>query len=160
MELYKGDINPIIKDTKGNSTDPANYRPVMLYSCLLKIFEMHILDILKEKLFFHFRQLGFSKHMSTNDAYFILRETVTLYTKGNGKAFAAFIDLSKAFDKINHNILGNNMLLERNIPPDIVFTRMTYLRNQKARIVWNKQNGNYHYQFRCTARRNSVSDSF
>ena len=105
---------------------------------------MHILDILEEKLFFDFRQLSFSKRMSTNDAYFIIRETVTPYTKDNGKAFAAFIDLSKAFDKINHNILGN-MLLERNIPPDIVYTLMTYLRNQKARIVWNKQNGNYHY---------------
>ena len=144
VELLKGDINPIIKDTKGNSTDPANYRPVMLSSCLLKIFEMHILDILEEKLFFDFRQLGFSKQMSTNDAYFTLRETVTPYIKGYGKAFAAFIDLSKAFDRINHNILGN-MLLERGIPPDIVFTLMTYLRNQKARIVWNKQNGNYHY---------------
>ena len=38
VELLKGDINPIIKNTKGNSTDPANYRPVMLSSCLLKIF--------------------------------------------------------------------------------------------------------------------------
>ena len=89
---------------------------------------MHILNILEEKLFFDFRQLGFSKHMSTNNAYFILRETVTPYTKGNGKAFAAFIDLSKAFNKINKNILGN-MLLERNIPPDIVFILMTYPRN-------------------------------
>ena len=82
--------------------------------------------------------------MSTNDAYFIFIETVTPYTKGNGKAFATFIDLSKAFDKINHNILGN-MLLERDIPLDIVFTLMTYLRNQKTRIGLNKKNGNYHY---------------
>ena len=82
--------------------------------------------------------------MSTNDAYFILRETVTLNRKGNGKAFAAFIDISKAFDKVNHNILSN-MLLEKNIPLDIVFILMTYLRNQKARIVWNKQNGNYQH---------------
>ena len=121
---------------------------------------MHILDILEEKLFFDFRQLGFSKHMSTNDAYFILRETVTPYTKGNGKGFATFIDLSKAFDKINHNILGN-MLLERNIPPDIVFTLMINLRNQKVIvIVWNKQNGNYQHINLGVWQRNSVSNSF
>ena len=76
----------------------------MLSSCLLKIFEMHLLNILEEKLFFDFRQLDFSKHMSTNDAYFILREAVIPYTKGNGKTLAACIDLAKAFDKINHNI--------------------------------------------------------
>ena len=35
-DLLKGDINPTIKDLKGNSTDSSNYMPIMQSSCLLK----------------------------------------------------------------------------------------------------------------------------
>ena len=51
-KLLRGDINPNIKDLKGNVTESSNYRPVMQSSCLLKIIEMHILSILEEKNIF------------------------------------------------------------------------------------------------------------
>ena len=50
--LLKEDINPTIKDLKGNSTDSSNYRPVMQSSCLLKIIELHLHSILDEIIFF------------------------------------------------------------------------------------------------------------
>ena len=46
-ELLLGTITPIPKN-KG-CTGISDYRPVMQSSCLLKIFEMHVLDFLKEK---------------------------------------------------------------------------------------------------------------
>ena len=49
FELLKGVINPTIKDLKGNITEASNYRPVMQSSCLLKLFEIHLLNILSEK---------------------------------------------------------------------------------------------------------------
>ena len=75
IEILLGDINPAIKDTKGNNTVSGNYRPVMQSSCLLKLFEFHILDILEEKLFFNDRQFGFKKGTSTTDACLLLKET-------------------------------------------------------------------------------------
>ena len=45
-ELLRGDLNPTIKDHKGNCTVSSNYRPVMQSSCILKIMEMHILQII------------------------------------------------------------------------------------------------------------------
>ena len=101
-DLLKGDINPTIKDLKGNVTESANYRPVMQSSCILKIVEMHILKILEEKITFNCRQFGFEKGSSTADACFLLKDVLYNSTRNKGKAFAAFIDLSKAFDKVNH----------------------------------------------------------
>ena len=71
----RGNVNPIIKDQKGNCTESSNYRPVMQSSCLLKLLEMHILDILEERLVFNARQFGFKKGTSTTDACYVLKET-------------------------------------------------------------------------------------
>ena len=60
-ELLKGDINPVIKDAKGNACESSNYRFVVQSSCILKILEMHILDILDEKVCFNSRQFGFKR---------------------------------------------------------------------------------------------------
>ena len=50
LELLKGEINPIIKDKNGKSSDSSNYRPIMQSSSILKIIELHVLDYLSEKL--------------------------------------------------------------------------------------------------------------
>ena len=142
-ELLKGDINPTIKDAKGNCSDSGNYRPVMQSSCLLKVLEIHILDILEEKIHFNFRKFGFKKGASTTDACYILKEVIHRYLKGKGNVFSAFIDLSKAFDKVDHFILGN-ILMDKDIPLDIVILIMHYLRNQSARILWDGEFGEYH----------------
>ena len=141
-KLLKGDINPTIKDSKGNTTLSSNYRPVMQSSCILKLFELHILEILSDKLHFSSRQFGFKSQTSTTDACLILKETVNRYMNKGGKAYSLFVDLSKAFDNVDHFILGE-ILLQRNIPPDIVLLIMYYLRNQEARIIWNNAKGEY-----------------
>ena len=141
--LLNGDINPTIKDPKGNATESANYRPVMQSSRLLKLFEIHLLEILSEKLVFNSRQFGFKKNTSTTDACLILKETIYNYIASKKESvYCLFVDLSKAFDNVNHFQLGQ-LLLQRKIPPDIVFFLLHYLRNQEARIVWNGEMGEY-----------------
>ena len=143
VRILSSDINPTIKDAKGNSTEPSNYRPVMQSSCILKLFEMHLLQLLEEKIHFNTRQFGFKSHTSTADACLILKETIHKYSSKGGKAFCLFVYLSKAFDNVNHFTLGQ-MLLRKNISPDIVFFMMFYLRNQTARILWNGTKALYH----------------
>ena len=58
------------------------------------------------------------------------------HSKKFKSGYVTFVDLSKAFDLVDHFILGNK-LLEKNVPVDIVFILMSYLRNQSARIKWN-----------------------
>ena len=80
-DVLMGDVNPTIKDTKGNVTDSTNYRPVMQSSCFLKLFELHILSILEEIIYFNFRQFGFKKGSSTSDACLLLRKPFTSILK-------------------------------------------------------------------------------
>ena len=75
----------------------------------------------------------------------ILKETIYKYVnKGRDKVYCLFVDLSKAFDNVDHVKLGR-ILLKRNLPPDIVFFLMHYLSNQSARIIWNGEKGEYRH---------------
>ena len=122
--------------------DSGNFRPVMQSSTLLKIIELHVLSYLEEKISFDIRQFGFKNGCSTTDACLMLKETVNKYIKRKGRAYATFIDLSKAFDRVNHFMLGQQ-LLDRGTPPDLVLLIMRYLRNQSARVCWNGHKGHY-----------------
>ena len=141
-DMLKGTINPTIKDQRGNCSISGNYRPVMQSSCLLKILEMHLLEVLEEKITFNMRQFGFERGTSTTDTTLILKEVVHKYTKNKGKVFSAFIDLSKAFDRVNHFKLGN-ILMKKDVPVDVVMLIIHYLRNQSANISWDGEKGEY-----------------
>lgn len=54
-----------------------------------------------------FKQFAFTKGMSTSDACLVLKETVNMYMKNRGSACVCFMDLSKAFDRVDHIKLGN-----------------------------------------------------
>ena len=126
-DLLSGDINPTINDAKGNVTESSNYRPVMQSSNLLKLFEIHMLDIMTEKVSFCTRQFGFRKNTSTTDACLVLKETVNQYIVNKSeKVFGLFVDLSKAFDRVDHILLGK-LLLKRKLPPDLILFVMCYL---------------------------------
>ena len=143
-DLLKGTITPILKDSRKKFTESDNYRPVMQSSCLLKIFELFILDVLSEKLVLNYRQLGYKAGVSTTDTCFILKEIMRKYTNSKKRALATFVDLSKAFDMVDHFILGTK-LLELSVPVDIILILMHYLRNQKANVKWQDSYSNYVY---------------
>ena len=141
-DLLKGDVTPVIKDKKGNRFQSDNYRPVMQSSYLLKLCESHLLNYLEEVLHFDSKQFGFVHNSSTSDACFLLKETVKKYINKKDPLYASFIDLSKAFDLVDHKILLTK-LINRNIPVDIVCFLKNYLRSQSARVVWNNCKGDY-----------------
>ena len=50
-------------------------------------------------------QFGFRKGRSTVDATFILHSIVEMFLSENKRLYAGFVDLRKAFDSINRNVL-------------------------------------------------------
>ena len=93
----------------GDKQDPNNYRPISSLPLLNKIFEklLHkrLSSFFESHEVFTDNQFGFRKKMSTNDAVNNLLDNI--YKAMDDKDFlgAVFIDLSKAFDTVPHNIL-------------------------------------------------------
>ena len=105
--LKMASVCPIYK--KNNRNKCENYRPISLLSNISKLFEkcMHsrLYNFLEECNIFYKLQFGFRKKYSTNHALLSIVEHIR--EKMDNKMFTCgvFIDLEKAFDTVNHEIL-------------------------------------------------------
>ena len=100
-------IIPIFK--ADDETDTSNYRPILLLSNFNRIFEEimfdRMRDFIEKRSLLYSSQYGFRQAHSTQHA--ILDMVETIQTNMDKKHFSCgvFIDLKKAFDAVNHNIL-------------------------------------------------------
>ena len=103
----EADVCPIHK--KKDRTKCENYRPISLLSVFSKIFE-RVMYARVEKFFkssetIYKYQFGFRRHYSTNHALLSITEQIRNALDKNMYACGVFIDLEKAFDTVNHQIL-------------------------------------------------------
>ena len=123
MQTRKGYTNL----RKDNLLHCGNYRPISLQPIFSKIFEkviyQRMYDFIDKNKLIYERQFGFRTKHSTNHALISTTESIkSKIDKGNDVA-GVFLDLQKAFDTVNHDILcqklahygfrGNSQLLIR-----------------------------------------------
>ena len=100
-------VLPLFK--RGDFLKCDNYRPISLLSVFSKIVEkcvhVRLYDFLNRLQLFNMRQYGFRKGYSTSHALVSLIETIKLQLDKGNFACGIFIDLQKAFDTVNHEIL-------------------------------------------------------
>ena len=100
-------MQPVPK--KGDRSNPSNYRPIALISCLSKAFE----TILNKKFLKHLsssnllsdHQYGFRNGRSTGDLLTFLTDSWSSSLSCFGETFAVALDISKAFDRVWHKAL-------------------------------------------------------
>ena len=87
----------------------SNYRPISLLSNVSKIIEtlLHkrVSNFLTEQNALYEKQFGFRNNRSTTHALTELTEKITQAGDSGQFAYGVFLDLQKAFDKVNQNIL-------------------------------------------------------
>ena len=104
-DWHKAIVCPIYK--KGSKSDCANYRGISLLSHVGKVYERiiekRLRSCVEEKL--GTWQHGFRPNRSTTDLVFTLKMILEKSWEWDIDKFVAFIDLEKAFDRINRNSL-------------------------------------------------------
>ena len=134
-DFLRGTITPIVKDSEGDLSSCSNFRGITIGSLFSKLFELAVDAKISHLLYSDPLQFGFKKRTSTEHALFVLTNTVDHFTSKNSCTFVAFLDCSKAFDRISHYGLFSK-LMERNIPLCFLFILMHWHLNMSCRVKW------------------------
>ncbi|KAL8614243.1 hypothetical protein ACOMHN_026460 [Nucella lapillus] len=100
-------VTPIFK--KGEQYNPANYRPVSLTCVICKVME-HVVSsammgYLDSRRILTDRQHGFRKGRSCETQLLEFVDEIVGHMEGGGQVDILIMDLTKAFDKVNHSLL-------------------------------------------------------
>jgi hypothetical protein len=105
--LKVASVIPIFKC--GAREDVSNYRPIAILPPLSKIYEKcmtnRLMDYFVKFALLSPSQFGFQKRKSTSDAVLNFVEYIYSCLNSKSHALSIFIDLRKAYDTVNHNIL-------------------------------------------------------
>ncbi len=109
MSWSKGIINPILKNPKDDPRDPLNYRGITMTSSVYKLFCSvlcrRLTTWIEENDIMCDEQNGFRTGRSTTDHLGSLTCVIETRIKKKQNTFAAFIDFSKAYDRIDRSLL-------------------------------------------------------
>jgi len=104
-------LKPLYK--KGSKTEPKNYRPISLLPLISKVLEKVIHDqtmkFVTEKNILYKFQSGFRKFHSTDSCLSFLQDKIAKGFDSGLLTGMILIDLQKAFDTIDHEILVSKM---------------------------------------------------
>ncbi|CAF4930089.1 unnamed protein product [Pieris macdunnoughi] len=96
---------------KGSKEDLSNYRPISLMSNIYKVFSKILLDRLSTTLDESqpMEQAGFRKNFATIDHIHTVKQIIEKYSEYNKTVYMAFIDYTKAFDSIKHEVIWESL---------------------------------------------------
>ena len=132
-------VIPLYKS--GDKSEIINYRPVSLLSVFSKIFERlmynRVVSFFDTKNLFYELQFGFRKKYNTSLAIMYLVDKITTAFNNNEYVLGLFIDLSKAFDTVDHRILLSK-LYKYGLRGVIHKWMSSYLSNRYQFVSYNK----------------------
>ena len=96
-------MTPLFK--KGDYVLMDNYRPISVIIRLCSYYTNRLYSFFSENNILHKKQFGFQKQHSADHAIVYLVNEILKSLENNCYTLGVFIDLTKTFDTVDHNIL-------------------------------------------------------
>ena len=135
--LLLATVTSIPKDNRGNLCDSSNYRGIALCSSISKVLDIIVLNRYGHLLNTSDMQYAYKRGHSTSMCTLTVKETVNYYLLNDSQVYSCCVDLSKAFDRVQHDMLFQ-LLIDRKMPALIVRVILDMYERQLMRIVWNR----------------------
>ena len=134
-------IAKVIPIHKSGPTDNfANYRPISLLSCFSKLFEKiiyaRLINYVEHNNILTDYQYGFRSNLSTHMAGFDIYDKISAAMDSSMYSIGVFLDLSKAFDTLDHSILLTK-LAHYGVRGLALSLFTSYLANRHQRVSYN-----------------------
>ena len=137
LPLYKKECNTIFD----------NYRPISLLPCIYKIFERvaynQLYDYFDSHRLFYHSQHGFRTKHSTETATLEFIDKIMRHLDNGELPIAIYIDLSKAFDTIDHTILLSKLNFY-GVKDNSLNWFSSYLSNRKQFVAFKDSTSDLH----------------
>jgi hypothetical protein len=146
--LKQATVIPIIKDKKGNSNDLKNYRPVSLLGFISKIMERIVANQLNRYItcnsLGNHRQSAYKSFHSVETSLLALQsELLEVLDKGRS-AFLILLDLSAAFDTVDHELLLRALNTHYHITGNALSWFRSYLHSRSYTVRINDAHSTVH----------------
>jgi hypothetical protein len=135
---------PIPKGRNSNLTCADNYRGITLGSIFGRVFDLIVLLRYEDHLSTCDLQFGFKHHRFTNMCTMLLKEVISYYTNNDSSLYCVFLDVTKAFDKVEYCALFRELINE-DIPPMIIRVLLNIYTGQQVHVLWNGVYSNSFY---------------
>jgi len=129
-------LTTLSKDKHGDHTSIGKYRGITISICFTKLFESLLMHIGDECFETSHLQFGFKKKLGCSDTIYLLRSVTDYYINRESTVNLAFLDMSMAFDKVNHSVLFNR-LMHRKCSGTGVRTLYNWYSSSCALVKWD-----------------------
>ena len=143
----------------GDTADISNYRPISVLPCFSKILERLMYNrrykYLTDIKILHPQQFGSPKDYSTEHVIAELIDQVYRLFENNNYTIDIFVDLSRAFDTVDHSILLKKLEIYGITGANLAWFR-SYLTNRKQYVCINNDNKINKLKIRCRLSQASI----